>query len=37
MPQIELYTLLKLVGTLDDSTDPGGSSARFLKPIGEKG
>lgn len=29
MPQIELETLLKLVGTLSDSTDPGSSSARF--------
>jgi hypothetical protein len=29
MPQIELETLLGLVGTLDDSTDPGSASARF--------
>lgn len=29
MPQIDLNTLLKLVGTLDDSTDPGSSSSRF--------
>ena len=29
MPQIELDTLLKLVGTLDDSIDPGSSSVRF--------
>jgi len=35
MPQIELYTLLELVGTLDDSTDPGSASARFRKYLRE--
>jgi hypothetical protein len=35
MPPIELYTLLELVGTLDDSTDPGSASARFRKYLRE--
>ena len=35
MPQIELDTLLGLVGTLDDSTDPGSASARFRKYLQE--
>lgn len=35
MPQIELYTLLGLVGTLDDSTDPGSASTRFRKYLRE--
>ena len=29
MPPIELETLLGLVGTLDDSSDPGSASDRF--------
>jgi negative regulator of replication initiation len=29
MPPIELHTLLELVGTLEDSADPGSASARF--------
>ena len=28
MPQIELYTLLELVGDLNDSTEPGSASER---------
>lgn len=35
MPQIELYTLLELVGALDDSTDPGSASTRFRKYLRE--
>lgn len=35
MPPIELYTLLELVGTLDDSADPGSASARFRKYLRE--
>jgi len=35
MPPIELSTLLGLVGTLDDSTDPGSASARFRKYLHE--
>ena len=31
MPQIDLHTLLELVGDLDDSTEPGSPSERFRK------
>jgi len=35
MSQIELYTLLGLVGDLNDSTDPGSASDRFRKYLRE--
>lgn len=35
MPQIELSTLLELVGSLDDSPEPGSASTRFRKYLRE--
>jgi hypothetical protein len=35
MSSIESYTLLELVGTLDDSADPGSASARLRKHLRE--
>lgn len=35
MPQIELFTLLGLVGDLNDSTEPGSASDRFRKYLRE--